>query len=100
MKKRRVGVIDSSLVLCLVTSGGEKRKAISLVFSEFLGPLAILSNSLLFLLPNNSNQRGLLCGLLIQVPGMQDSVSLIELKGGELSRANQFVKILTKFVLH
>ena len=85
MKKRRVGVIDSSLALCLVTSGAEKRKANSLVFSGFLGPLAILSNSLLFLLPNNSNQRGLLCGLLIQVQGMRDGVSLIEWRGGWLS---------------
>ena len=85
MKKRRVGVIDSSLALCLLTSGAEKRKSKFFGVSGFLGPLAILSNSLLFLLPNNSNQRGLLCGLLIQVQGMRDGVSLIEWRGGWLS---------------
>ena len=35
--------------------------------SGLLGPIAILSNSFLFLVPPESNQRSILCGFLIQV---------------------------------
>ena len=44
-----------------------KEKHNSLTVSGVLGPLAILANSLLVLLPDDSSQRGFLCGLLIQV---------------------------------
>ena len=40
-----------------------------------LGPVAIVSNSLLFLLPTDSPQRSILCGLLIQVWAIEHSVS-------------------------
>ena len=69
-RKARVSLMDNSLVLCLVTSGALTRqtKPSSIFhFSGVLGPLAIISNSLLFLLPNDSSQRSTLCGLLIQV---------------------------------
>ena len=42
--------------------------------SGVLGPLAILANLLLLLLPSNSDQRGVLCGLLIQVPSIEDNL--------------------------
>ena len=42
--------------------------------SGVLGPLAILANLLLILLPDNSDQRGVLCGLLIQVPSIEDNL--------------------------
>ena len=69
-RKARVSLMDNSLVLCLVTSGAliRQTKTSSIIyFSGILGPLAIISNSLLFLLPNDSSQRSTLCGLLIQV---------------------------------
>ena len=73
-RKARVSLMDHSLVLCLVTSGAliRETKTSSIFrkkfhFSGILGPLAIISNSLLFLLPNDSTQRSTLCGLLIQV---------------------------------
>ena len=69
-RKARVSLMDNSLVLCLVTSGAliKQTKTSSIIyFSGILGPLAIIFNSLLFLLPNDSSQRSTLCGLLIQV---------------------------------
>ena len=50
---------------------------IILLFAKLgiLGPVAIVSNSLLLLLPTDSTQRSILCGLLIQVWAIGHNVS-------------------------
>ena len=110
-RPQRVGLMDKSLALCLITSGPSlirsskssktfspiiciyksssclplfcwhfSRLLVSVWISQgrkpgILGPVAIVSNSLLFLLPTESPQRSILCGLLIQVWTIGHSVS-------------------------
>ena len=67
MNYQHVGTYFAFCCLLGLTSQGTK--------PGILGPVAIVSNSLLLLLPTDSPQRSILCGLLIQVRAIGHSVS-------------------------